>query len=72
MHSAGPDHEERNTSSTVFPVISDGNFGVADTVALTVEVVPLHKWRMKQMENINHRIPNNNHSMQVLIYSELS
>lgn len=28
-------------SSTVFPVISDGNFGVEDTVALTVEVVPL-------------------------------
>lgn len=28
-----------NTSSTVRPVISDGNFGVADTVVLTVVVV---------------------------------
>ena len=37
-----------HTSSTVFPVISDGNFGAGDTAVLIVEVV-LH-------DNQNKRI----------------
>lgn len=36
-----------STSSTVFPVISDGNFGAAATDVLTVEVVLQDKQKRK-------------------------